>query len=170
MKPDLNAFRARWPEGRLANTDAREDVLALLAYIEELESRVTYTVGETEWAHRIAVAEQRFVDEYDRRKASNLRNAMLEERALTAEERLEQCEHELEQQARVWEQAMAEAQTNTIREVWTFTSFVLASTTRTPVTRLVLGSYSRLVTTLSDSKVRLPVLRAAGSVTACVEK
>src|SRR5204862_7939166 len=47
---------------------------------------------------------------------------------------------------------------------------VLASTTRTPVTRLVLGSYSRLVTTWSDSKVRLLVLRAAGKVTAWVEK
>lgn len=58
-RPDLDAIRARWPEGRLANTDAREDVLALLAYIEELESRVTYTVGETEWAMRIANAEQR---------------------------------------------------------------------------------------------------------------
>jgi len=30
-----------------------------------LKARTTYTVGETEWAHRIAVAEQRFVDEYD---------------------------------------------------------------------------------------------------------
>ena len=64
-RSDLDAIRARWPEGRLANTAAREDVLALLAYIEELEGRTTYTVGETEWAHRIAHAEQRFVDEYD---------------------------------------------------------------------------------------------------------
>ena len=30
----------------------------------------TYTTGETEWANRIAVAEQRFVDEYDARKAA----------------------------------------------------------------------------------------------------
>ena len=37
-RPDLDAIRARWPEGRLANTAAREDVLALLAHIEELES------------------------------------------------------------------------------------------------------------------------------------
>ena len=64
-RPDLDAIRARWPAGRLASTDARTDVPALLAYIEELEGRTTYTVGETEWAHRIAVAEQRFVDEYD---------------------------------------------------------------------------------------------------------
>ena len=44
---------------------ARADIPALLAYIEELESRTTYTIGETEWAHRIAVAEQRFADESD---------------------------------------------------------------------------------------------------------
>lgn len=37
MKPDLDAIRARWPQGRLANSDAREDVSALLAYIDELE-------------------------------------------------------------------------------------------------------------------------------------
>jgi hypothetical protein len=44
---------------------ARTDIPALLAYIDELEGRVTYTVGETEWAMRIANAEQRYVDEYD---------------------------------------------------------------------------------------------------------
>lgn len=65
---------------------ARTDIPALLAYIEELESRTTYTIGETELAQRIATlehmlteerenvdtlraavehAEQRFVDEYD---------------------------------------------------------------------------------------------------------
>lgn len=38
-RPDLDAIRARWPEGRLANTDAREDVLALLAYVADLEER-----------------------------------------------------------------------------------------------------------------------------------
>ena len=40
---------------------ARTDIPALLAYIDELEARTTYTVGETEWAMRIANAEQRFV-------------------------------------------------------------------------------------------------------------
>lgn len=39
MKPDLDAIRARWPDGRLANTDARADVLTLLAYIDDLEER-----------------------------------------------------------------------------------------------------------------------------------
>ena len=75
---------------------ARTDIPALLAYIDELErdllneratfescnrarmhceyecatlkARTTYTVGETDWAQRIAVAEQRFVDEYDARR------------------------------------------------------------------------------------------------------
>ena len=38
-RPDLDAIRARWPDGRLANTDARADVLTLLAYIDDLEER-----------------------------------------------------------------------------------------------------------------------------------
>lgn len=148
MKPDLDAIRARWPEGRLANTAAREDVLALLAYVEELESRVTYTVGETEWANRIAHAEQRFADEYDAHQETRAlltglrhREVMLKrahgaltdagcvvpieldktiehainalaERALTAEERLERVTHERDQERTVFEQAMAEAQTD----------------------------------------------------------
>jgi hypothetical protein len=91
---------------------ARTDVPALLAYIEELERRVTYTVGETEWAHRIAVAEQRFVDEYDRRKAACRVIDELEEQALTYKERLEQCEHERDQERTVFEQAVTEAQTD----------------------------------------------------------
>ena len=37
--------------------------IALLAYVDELERRTTYSVGETEWAQRIAVAEQRYADE-----------------------------------------------------------------------------------------------------------
>lgn len=110
-RPDLDAIRARCDSTlraedidvrstahgyrRRACHFARTDIPALLAYIDELEGRTSYTVGETEWANRIANAE---------------------ERALTAEERLEQCEHELEQQARVWEQAMAEAQTD-VREL-----------------------------------------------------
>jgi hypothetical protein len=85
MKPDLDAIRARWPEGRLANTAAREDALALLAYIEELERRASYTIGETEWAHRIAVAEQRYVDEYDARKAAGREIAELKARIVTLE-------------------------------------------------------------------------------------
>ena len=41
---------------------ARTDIPALLAHIEELEGRVTYTVGETEWAMRVANAEQRYAE------------------------------------------------------------------------------------------------------------
>ena len=45
MRPDLDAIRARWPEGRLRNTDARADVHALLAYIDELEVALQYERG-----------------------------------------------------------------------------------------------------------------------------
>ena len=90
-----------------------EDALTLLAYIDELErdllneratfescnrarqhcehecatlkARTTYTVGETEWAQRIAVAEQRFVDEYDARKAAEREIAELKARIVTLE-------------------------------------------------------------------------------------
>lgn len=90
-----------------------DDIPALLAYIDELErdllneratfescnrarqhcehecatlkARTTYTVGETEWAHRIAVAEQRFVDEYDARKAAEREIAELKARITTLE-------------------------------------------------------------------------------------
>jgi BMFP domain-containing protein YqiC len=90
MKPDLDAIRARYfGEDTLAPPGAVLDVETLLAYIDMLEhmlaeerenvdtlrarvaelearaNRASYTIGETEWAHRIAVAEQRFVDEYD---------------------------------------------------------------------------------------------------------
>jgi hypothetical protein len=72
MRPDLDAIRARCDAAQVifARSSAvapcvYDDIPALLAYIDELEGRTTYTVGETEWAHRIAVAEQRFADEYD---------------------------------------------------------------------------------------------------------
>ena len=86
-RPDLDAIRARYlgedtlaPPGAVLDVETllahidmlehmlseeRENVDTLRARIAELEARTTYTVGETEWAHRIAVAEQRFVDEYD---------------------------------------------------------------------------------------------------------
>lgn len=34
----LDEIEGRWPEGRLANSDAREDVLALIARVRELEA------------------------------------------------------------------------------------------------------------------------------------
>ena len=92
---------------------ARTDIPALLAYIDDLErdllheratfescnrarqhcehecatlkARTTYTVGETEWAQRIAVAEQRFVDEYDARKAAEREIAELKARIAVLE-------------------------------------------------------------------------------------
>ena len=87
--------------------ECRHDNLCAACRLRSAEARAnraTHTVGETEWAMRIANAEQRFVDEYDRRKASSLRNAMLEERALTAEERLERVTRERDQERTVFEQ------------------------------------------------------------------
>lgn len=81
MKPDLDAIRARWKK----HGEEHTDIPALLAYVEELESRVTYTVGETEWSHRIAVAEQRFVDEYDLRKTAEREIAELKARIAVLE-------------------------------------------------------------------------------------
>ena len=92
MRPDLDAIRARWRKRGHSFADmdefqrhARTDTPALLAYIDELARRTTYTVGETEWAHRIAVAEQRFVDEYDARKAAEREIAELKARITTLE-------------------------------------------------------------------------------------
>jgi hypothetical protein len=91
-RPDLDAIRARWRKRGHSFADmdefqrhARTDIPALLAYVEELESRTGYTVGETEWAHRIANAEQRFVDEYDARKAAEREIAELKARIVTLE-------------------------------------------------------------------------------------
>lgn len=75
-RPDLDAIRARCEAAQVIFARSSvvapcvyDDIPALLAYIAELESCTAYTtswtIGETEWAHRIAVAEQRFVDEYD---------------------------------------------------------------------------------------------------------
>lgn len=112
---------------------ARTDIPALLAYVEELEGRVTYTVGETEWAHRIANAEQKEEEAREERDEAECENvklreeflrlrvetgrhrraaALSEERALTAEERLERVTHERDQERKVFEQAMSEAQTD----------------------------------------------------------
>ena len=86
MKPDLDAIRARIGVAHREHPPcASEDVTTLLAYIDELERRTTYTVGETEWAHRIAVAEQRFVDEYDARKAAEREIAELKARVVVLE-------------------------------------------------------------------------------------
>lgn len=75
-RPDLDAIRARCEAAQVIFARSSvvapcvyDDIPALLAYIDELESctafTTSYTIGETEWAHRIAVAEQRFADEHD---------------------------------------------------------------------------------------------------------
>lgn len=74
-RPDLDAIRARAQSvetdssARACDALMAYDALSLLAYIDELESRVTYAVGETEWAHRIAVAEQRAEEARDEARA-----------------------------------------------------------------------------------------------------
>src|SRR3546814_12347347 len=70
----------------------------------------------------------------------------------------------------IWVEAIAEAQRKTRRAGITSACFVLVSTTRTPVTFLVFGSYSRLETTASERSVSRAVARAAGRVAAGGEK
>ena len=60
MKPDLDAIRAKWKQ---RNVVSGNDVPTLLAYIDELERRTTYTIGETEWAQRIATLEHMLAEE-----------------------------------------------------------------------------------------------------------
>jgi hypothetical protein len=91
-RPDLEAIRARWQKRGHSFDDkdefqrhARTDIPALLAYIDDLERRASYTIGETEWTQRIAVAEQRFVDEYDARKTAEREIAELKARITTLE-------------------------------------------------------------------------------------
>src|SRR6516225_3315530 len=60
--------------------------------------------------------------------------------------------------------SIADAQRNTTRAVYSRFSIVTASITRTPLARPRLGSNSTSATTLFGRSVRLPVLRAAGSV------
>ena len=84
MKPDLDAIRARLLHPNLT-AEEFESIMAILSCIEEQERPTTYTVGEAEWAQRIAVAEQRFVDEYDARKAAEREIAELKARITTLE-------------------------------------------------------------------------------------
>lgn len=57
---------------------ARTDIPALLAYIDELERRTAYTVGETEWAHRIATLEHMLAEERENVDTLRARVAELE--------------------------------------------------------------------------------------------
>ena len=61
MKPDLDAIRARLLHPKLT-AEEFESIMALLSCIEERESPTTYTIGETEWAQRIATLEQELRD------------------------------------------------------------------------------------------------------------
>jgi hypothetical protein len=44
----MAAIRDRWPEGRLANTGAREDVIALMRYVVTLEAALAWQERATE--------------------------------------------------------------------------------------------------------------------------
>lgn len=108
---DLDAIRARCEAARVI-LDPRsvvmpciEDIPALLAHVDMLEHMLSeerenvdtlraqvstqpvgrWSPGETEWANRIAHAEQRFVDEYDARKAAEREIAELKARITTLE-------------------------------------------------------------------------------------
>jgi hypothetical protein len=84
-RPDLDAIRARWQKRGHSFDDkdefqrhARADVPALLAYIDELEGRTTYTVGETEWAQRSASLEHMLSEERENVDTLRARVAELE--------------------------------------------------------------------------------------------
>ena len=117
-RPDLDAIRARlWSISTTASTFAG-DVAALLAHIEELETdRATLLHREVmlKRAHGALTDAGCVVPmEFDR-TIEHAINA-LAERALTAEERLERVTHERDQERKVFEQAMTEAQTD-VREL-----------------------------------------------------
>jgi BMFP domain-containing protein YqiC len=80
MKPDLDAIRARLLHPNLT-AEEFESIMAILACIEERESPTTYTVGETEWAHRIATLEHMLAEERENVDTLRARVAELEARA-----------------------------------------------------------------------------------------
>ena len=92
MKPDLDAIRARWEKRGHSFDDkdefercARTDIPALLAYVDELECRTTYSIGETEWAQRIATLEHMLGKERENVDMLRARVAELEARIVTLE-------------------------------------------------------------------------------------
>jgi len=88
MRPDLDAIRARYlGEDTLAPPGAVLDVEVLLAYIDELERRTTYTVGETEWAQRSASLEHMLSEERENVDTLRARVAELEAEAATLRHR-----------------------------------------------------------------------------------
>lgn len=90
-RPDLDAIRARNMVDWLGNgkEELSGDVAALLAYIDELESctafTTRYTIGETEWAQRIATLEHMLAEERENVDTLRARVAELEARIVTVE-------------------------------------------------------------------------------------
>ena len=60
-RQDVDALKARLLHLNLT-AEEFESIMALLACVEERESPATYTIGETEWAQRIATLEQELRD------------------------------------------------------------------------------------------------------------
>lgn len=83
MKPDLDAIRAKW---RQRNVVSGNDVPTLLRHIDTLEHMLAEERENVDTL-RAAVehAEQRFVDEYDARKAAEREIAELKARITTLE-------------------------------------------------------------------------------------
>ncbi len=83
MKPDLDAIRAKWKQ---RNVVSGNDVPTLLRHIDTLEHMLAEERENVDTL-RAAVehAEQRFVDEYDARKAAEREIAELKARITTLE-------------------------------------------------------------------------------------
>ena len=83
MKPDLDAIRAKWKQ---RNVVSGNDVPTLLRHIDALEHMLAEERENVDTL-RAAVehAEQRFVDEYDARKAAEREIAELKARITTLE-------------------------------------------------------------------------------------
>lgn len=82
-RPDLDAIRARIGIAHREHPPcASEDVTTLLAYIDELESctahTTSWTIGETEWAQRIATLEHMLGEERENVDTLRARVAELE--------------------------------------------------------------------------------------------
>jgi hypothetical protein len=76
-RPDLDAIRARLLHPNLT-AEEFESIMAILSCIEEQESPTTYTVGETEWAQRIATLEHMLSEERENVDTLRARVAELE--------------------------------------------------------------------------------------------
>ena len=85
-RPDLDAIRKCLLDPSLS-ASAFNSIMLILEHSEELERRTTYTVGETEWAHRIATLEHMLSEERENVDTLRARVAELEAEAATLRHR-----------------------------------------------------------------------------------